>query len=1296
MVNGLRQLLLATLVVPVIVDAQANSAFVHESWTVRDGLPINLTTQVMQSRSGYLWVSTFDGLARFDGVRFTVFNLGNSEGLPSNRIVQMYETRDTTLWLTTEQRQLVSFRDGRFSVVAGAHVSDPRYGGLYETHDGRLLIALDNGLFQILGNRLHAIAAGTITSASAITESADGPLWIAGKPAGLYRLRDQEATPLEGVQELSGRSVSLLTADSTGSLWIGSTDALFRYHGTSRTLTREPIDGTGFLYEVAANGEVYVSTTHGSWRLLPNGDRARIGDDGYVTIATAPDGRTWATMRPRLTYEKRAQLYLDGASIGPLPEVMNSANIVSMAIDHEGSIWYATTAEGLHRLKPALFSTFGATEGLLESNVYIVAADQSGAVWTIASGRPARIAQNAVTTFRDVQTYNPTSILEDRQGVLWLGDQRCVRPAMRCTRMQGSPIRGTVRALFEDPTGALWFGAEDGVFTLRGTNWQQVSDVGARAFASTPDGAIWMATNGRGVARFSNGNLRFYTTVNGMPGNLVRALHVDSDGILWIGTEGNGLARIDPRAMDQVRVIDHRRGLYDDGIHEILEDDHQRLWMSTNRGIFWVSRAELNDLVHGRIRQVRSTAYTERHGLANREANGGSQPAGTKTPDGRLWFATQAGVVVVDPRLVATNTVVPNVVVERVQRSGERNRDIAIDYTALSLLAPENVRFRYRLENYDGDWIDADTRRTAFYTKVPPGSYTFRVIASNDAGLWNEAGATSSFSIDPLPYETTWFKLLLLTASVALVLAVMRYRVRQVRIAAEADQLRELDRAKSRFFANVSHEFRTPLTLTIGPLEDIRAHLRGQGDAKVVSRVDLALRNAQRLFTLVSQVLDVSKLEAGSMTLQVRPGDVVGFVRAMMSSFEALASRKQIVFTLKAPDDVVLSSFDADALEKVITNLLSNAFKFTPDDGRITVSIEKTDTARIRVSDSGPGIPAKDLPHVFDRFYQVDETNSRAQVGTGIGLALARELTELLGGTIAVANNKGSAGATFTVTLPLAEITAAEPAGSSNDDVTTILIVEDSADMRAYLRARFAQQYRVIEATDGAQGIAVARDRLPDLIISDVMMPGTDGHQLVAALREDSETDFIPIILLTAAADSAQRIAGLAGGADDYVTKPFDMRELEVRVENLISSRRRLRARFAGMHVELTPESVATVTHSADDRAFLDRLNAALDARLGDPEFGVAELAAAVFMDRTHLFRRTRELLGEAPSDMLRRVRLERAARMLVDTADGVADIAYGVGFNSVSAFCRAFRDAYQATPSTFRNTRATTSQRHG
>ncbi|HXW05985.1 MAG TPA: ATP-binding protein, partial [Vicinamibacterales bacterium] len=501
--------------------------------------------------------------------------------------------------------------------------------------------------------------------------------------------------------------------------------------------------------------------------------------------------------------------------------------------------------------------------------------------------------------------------------------------------------------------------------------------------------------------------------------------------------------------------------------------------------------------------------------------------------------------------------------------------------------------------------------------------------------------------------------------------------------------------------------FRTPLTLTLGPLDDLRAGLHGPLSQPMKTQIDLARRNAARVLDLINQILDLARVEAGRTPLRARRLDVGALAAAVVQSFRPYAERKALTLDSDLPAGPVLAWADPEQLEKVLSNLLSNAVKFTPEGGTVRLSVAAgLDTVRIAVRDSGPGIPAAEQARVFDRFHRVEAT-AGAQPGTGIGLALARELTELHGGSLTVESEEGF-GSTFTVALkagrahlapeqivedaaapwtPPARSPVPPPAVADEtvadapaaDDVTTVLVVDDNAEIRSFVRQHLAPTYRVVEAPDGAAGLEAARSLLPDLVLSDVMMPGMDGYALCRALRNDPETDFIPVILLTARAEAEDRLTGLREQADDYITKPFDVRELVARVDNLIALRKRLRDRFAGTVETL---HAAPVPAESEDRKFLEQVRAAIEADLGDDDLSVERLARRVAHSRGHLHRRLRELIDESPSDLIRRLRLERAAQLLEARAGSVAEIAYSVGFKSVAHFSNRFHDHFGVRPS--------------
>ena len=846
----------------------------------------------------------------------------------------------------------------------------------------------------------------------------------------------------------------------------------------------------------------------------------------------------------------------------------------------------------------------------------------------------------------------------------------------------------------------------------------------------------------------------------------MRSLYLAPDGRLWIGTENRGLSRLDPASVDgrgnpRIALVGTRQGLPSRGIHQMVADGLGNLWMSSNDGIFRARLDDLNAVADGRLARLETVLYTERDGMAVREANGSVQDAGLRDRQGRIWFPTQAGLVRLDPGRLLRPSPPPPVYIEGLRLGEEESpvgpalrllpprRSFALEFTAPSFLAPERQRFRFRLVPYDRDWIDAGSRREASFTQVPPGRYRFEVKAAGPDGGWSPP-ATLPIEVVPRFYETGWFQALCAALAAAAAFGLVlawgaRQRAGQAQlarmvaertatIARQAEKLRELDDLKSQFFANVSHELRTPLTLTLGPLQDALDGRFGPLREDLADQIQVALSNAQRLLGLVDQLLDVARLSAGRLRLRLRRGDIAAAVRLRVEAFLPLAERRGIELSLAAPAEPVAAWFDEVQIEKVFDNLLGNALKFTPRGGGVEVTVapftaavppggEPVDQVEICVRDNGPGIPADQLERIFERFYQVEATTERRWPGAGIGLALARQLAELHGGALTVESAVG-AGARFTVTLrrDRAHLPAAfldetldetrdetprqgerRPAGTPaipsetpdepmrphgledfdrETDRTTVLVVDDHPDVRAYVRRHLEPDYRVVEAADGAEGLRQARRFVPDLVISDVMMPGMDGKALFRSLRDDPELEFIPVVLLTARASAENRVQGLREGVDDYLVKPFDPRELKARVDNLIASRKRLLARFETRPAR--PLRVSEVNVTSADEAFLARVQATVEERLGDSELTVEGLAEALACDRSYLLRRLRALNGETPSGLIRSFRLQRAEQLLRAGAGAVSEVTYSVGLKSVAHISNAFQERYGERPSAF------------
>lgn len=643
------------------------------------------------------------------------------------------------------------------------------------------------------------------------------------------------------------------------------------------------------------------------------------------------------------------------------------------------------------------------------------------------------------------------------------------------------------------------------------------------------------------------------------------------------------------------------------------------------------------------------------------------------------------------------------------------------EYAAATFDAMETTRFQFLLEGFDPDWSDwtHETRRD--YTNLPEGNYRFRVRAVNVYGRISEEGVFA-FVLLPPWYRSWWAYGLYAIGAIFLIWGIIRWRLQQVeaekaaleqivqartkivatqniRLEQQTRQLKELDMLKSRFFANISHEFRTPLTLILGPLED---RLMQDQEEKIGEEDRMMHRNAQRLLRLVNQLLDLSRLESGSMQLVPEKGALAAFFRAVIAAFDSLAQQQQIEFDVQIPSREWETGYDRDKLEKILYNLLANAFKFTPVGGRVSVLVKFEETlARysIRVHNTGSWIPMDQQPLIFDRFYQLGTDSHQ---GTGIGLALVKELVNLQGGTIGVKSDADS-GTEFQLQLPILEagenpvrelpnssapaevsapiLQAVLPDVSAIDtSLPEILLVEDNADVRAYLRGRIDSDYQIREAVDGVEGFEMAREHVPDLIITDLMMPRMDGVDLCRKLKTDERTSHIPIILLTAKANIESRIEGLETGADEYLTKPFHQQELLTRVRNLIRQRKLLRERFR-KELILQPRELALT--SVDER-FLDRVVTLVENHLEDPDFSVKSFREELGMSKTQVHRKLTALTDQAPSEFIRTYRLKRAAQLLAAHHENVSQIAFSVGFNNLSYFAKCFKEQFGVSPSQY------------
>ncbi len=996
-------------------------AFHHyrlDVWQPEDGLPWNSVTVVLQTSDGYLWLGSYEGLARFDGVRFTVFDRTNTPELRDNVVYALAEAADGSLWIGTDGGGATRLADGRFTAyTAGEGLADDRVTDISTGRDGGLWIATRGGLTRVRDGRFTSIGRREGLPEELVwtaEEDRDGVLWI-GTDEGLARLADGVFSRVALGEECRPDCGVSVIAEDDGGLWIGTFGGgLFRFE-----------DG------------VPVSFRHLGHDLLTiRRDRA-----GSLWIATNGGGL----------------LRLRGGELASydMGEGLVSDTVWSFVEDREGSLWLGTEGGGLHRLRDTRIVSYTTRDGLPHDRAWVIYEDREGRLWlgTDGGGLASWEAGEIRTyTSRDGLTSDVvTALHQGRDGTLWIGTLRGL------SRLRGGEIApaftaetgadAVVAAVHEDPRGTLWVGTDRGLLRLDGgatTAYGMAEGLpaaGVTALAGGPRGALWIGTDG-GLVTWRDGKLAVPPGAGGLAGAFVRAIHVDAEDTVWVGTRGDGLVRWrDGEAVTYTA----RDGLHSEVIYQILEDGSGNLWLSCNRGIFRVAKRELDEVARGVRPAVRSTAYGAADGMTSLECLGDYQPAGWRTRDGRLWFPTTRGVAAIDPANLALNELPPPVHIERVLADGAPVDSLApgatatlppgrgeleFHYTALSLVDPAGVRFRYRLAGYDDGWVEAGTRRSAYYTNLAPGSYRFQVIASNNDGVWNEVGDARRLTLRPA-FHQTW----LFYAACALALALggrglHRLRVRALR--RHNEDLRRVQRlleaknaeveAKStemeRFTYAVSHDLKSPLFTIQGFLGYLERDL-GSGDLEQAERDIRRLRGtAAKMQELLEELLELSRI--GRIAGEPQEVDLGELAR---EAAELVAGRiaergVEVVISPRLPTVVG----DRRRLLQVMQNLIDNAVKYIGAASEPRVEIGVVDDAArpasgeaaFYVRDNGAGIDPRHHRRIFDLFRQLDP----GAEGTGIGLVLVKKILEVHGGKIWVESEGEGKGSTFYFTIP--------------------------------------------------------------------------------------------------------------------------------------------------------------------------------------------------------------------------------------------------------------------------------------
>jgi len=754
---------------------KAITQYVHNVWKIEDGLPQNTVSAIVQTKDGYIWLGTEEGLALFDGVQFTVFDKRNTEEIKNNYIMTLYEDRKGNLWIGTRGGGLNRLRDGKFKS--------------FTTKEG---LSNDN-VRSIYGDK-------------------EGNLWIGTRGGGLNRLRDGKFTTFTTKEGLSNNNVRSIYADKEGNLWIGTDGGGLNRLKDGKFITYTMKEGLSNNFVISIyedrEGSLWIGTNGGGLNMLKN---------GKFTIYTTKEGLSnnfvWSICEDR---EGSLWIATDGGGLNRLKsgkftayttkEGLSDNSVRSIYEDREGSLWIGTVGGGLDRLMDGKFTAYTTKEGLSNDSVWSIYEDRKENLWIGTKGGGLnRLKEGKFTNFTTKEGLSNDivrSIYEDKEGSLWIGTfggglNRLKDGKFTAFTTKNGLSSDNVRSIYGDREGNLWIGTDggglnklkNGKFTIYTTK-EGLSNNFVWSICEDRDGSLWIGTDGDGLNRLKDGKFIAYTTKEGLSNNLVLSIFEDKEGDLWISTGGGGLNRLKD---GKFTIYTTREGLFDDIVYTILEDGKENFWMSGNKGIFRVSKKELDDFSERKVESIACISYGRADGMQSSECNGGNQPAGWKSRDGKLWFPTLKGMAMIDPANIKINELPPPVVIERVLIDNESidlnrysklspgKKRFEFHYSGLSFLIPQRVKFNYKLEGFDEEWIDAGSHRTAYYTNIPPGHYRFRVIACNNDGIWNETGASIEFYLKPYFYQTILFYVLCGLSVVLISMGGYRLRVRQIK-----------------------------------------------------------------------------------------------------------------------------------------------------------------------------------------------------------------------------------------------------------------------------------------------------------------------------------------------------------------------------------------------------------------------------------------------------------------------------------------------------------------------------------
>ncbi|WP_299259385.1 hybrid sensor histidine kinase/response regulator transcription factor [uncultured Aquimarina sp.] len=1345
-----------------------------------DGISKIAVPVIVQDHNGFIWIGTSGvGLHRYDGIDYVSYKhkLKDTTSLSSSSIYCSFVDKKNRLWFGTENgldlydRELDQFKridiisqlkNFNLSSIAVGSITEDSIGNIFIGTFERGLLKLDvetKVIEQIANVDIHNTQ--NLIDINDLKNDQQGNIYAATN-YGL-RIYNPKTNSLslavfktgKGLESVSTPIESLLI-DKEDRIWLGSmSNGIYRIHRDSDTIYR--IENLPFtekrilsmifnadgsiicgtendgLFHIKANGELIKNY------LFDKNDKNSIRSNSIWSLFIDNNERIWIGYYNKgiAVYDKLYDKFKNIESLASNPNSLEAGSVTGIVQDKSGLLWISTDGGGIDIYDPndqkfihinknsnedfSNLTAYDIQTIFIDSKENVWAGSWNGGVFLLKKGTKRFINYTIENTNGALASNSILSFAEDTNGTIWLGTffsgVISYNPSNEGFTHHDSEEfskygihTSDVRKVLIDSDNNLWIGATNGLY--------KVSKKDADHFS---------------VIFFRDKMTNKYQ--NDSNANHIFSLYESVDGSIWIGTKGAGLCKYDT---DKNSFIWYNEmyGLEYENVSAIIEDEYNNIWTSGNAGIH-----KLN------LKNKKSIDYNINDGLLSNDFNFN---AAFRDKKGNIYFGNYNGVDYFNPKNIQTNNsstslyltdfkifnkkVYPNqkgsplgkVISETDSISLSNEQSVfTIEYTGINYTRSEKNQYAYYLEGLEDSWNYVENTRSATYTNLDPGNYTFKLKVANNDGKWNETPLHLHIKILPPWWKTNWALLsyvLLFLLGIYLLNKVTKNRIREKQLIQYEREKRikeeELHNKKLQFFTNISHEFRTPLTLIINPLEDILKNEELNLPKEVNEKHLIIHKNTDRLYRLINELMDYRKLELNKLSIKARQLDIIIFVRDVVSHFVVEASHKKIDLTINHEVPELKVWVDIGMLEKIIFNLLSNAFKVTPEGGEITVSIKNTrqtltekatedvlsHSFEISVSDTGPGLKKEQLDKIFERFYQVDNLNKWYYGGTGIGLEVVRSFVELHKGKVKV-DSVVNEGTTFSVILPLGKKHFSESEIVLSDEdldvllktkfignvhnqslenqieeeqkTNRLLIVEDNTELRNYLKKELSNNYKVFDAKNGNEGLEIAKKEVPDIIITDVIMPEMDGFEFCLMIKKDIKTSHIPILMLTAKTMADDRLKGIESGADVYLNKPFDMRVLKSYLTQMLSIRQIL---FNKYFSDISDADI-NQNNTSLDKEFIQKVLNHIYENLSDPDLSVESLSSELHLSRSQFYRKIKTLTGQTANQFLRNIRLQKAKQILESGSTNISEVCYKVGFSSPSYFTKCFKTQFGILP---------------